>query len=351
MPPPRNETPRRKNGFSYPYTGAQISTWFALPTLIVEFVLVVAPVLPLEAAIPCTIVFGLTATLAAYYAAMAQMIDPMDDYLAKHLKRKESGEPEEDNGFAGCLGAPGDACEPLKHCWICETQVAEHAMHCKFCNKCVGKFDHHCMWLNTCVGKANYHYFLMTMIFITAMLIVHSSIQVALIIDIFLGGSSQDRADEWFDTNSHKVLVGIYIGFVVFDAVALSLLLQLLHFHWILSKEGLTTYRYIVRETQRKRERTNKEEARKNQRMVAMGKANDEGNTLLALRLRYGESCKCCDPLPPMEEEKKEEERSYTPVNQRSSNGDHGDTNGNGEHANGEGDGVTFVNASATKDA
>jgi hypothetical protein len=151
------------------------------------------------------------------------------------------------------------------------------------------------------------------MVYITAMLIVHSVVQVALIIDIFLGGSSKERAEEWFDNGKEGALVGILIGFVVFDAIALSLILQLLHFHMLLRKEGLTTYKYILRETNRKREKANQEEARKNQRMVAMGKANDEGKTFLALRLRYGEMCQCCDPLPPLEEEKKEDEESPQP--------------------------------------
>lgn len=179
------------------------------------------------------------------------------------------------------------------------------------------------------------------MVYITAMLVVHSSIQIALIIDIFLGGSSKDQANDWFDINSSGVVVGIYIGFVVFDAIALSLILQLLHFHWLLHKEGLTTYKYIVRETQRKREKTNKEEARKNQRMVAMGKANDEGKLWLAIRLRYGEMCSCCDPLPPLEEERKEEgnqqQPTYTPVYRETSEScDDGDAvNGNDEHVNG----------------
>ena len=158
MPPPRNDNPRRKNGFATPYTGAQLSTWVALPTLIVEFLVVVAPVLPLEAMIPCVIVYGIVAILAAYYAYLAQAIDPMDKHLAKYLERKEEngagagGEDDENNnnnggggGFGGCLGGPNDQVEELKHCWICETQVSEHAMHCKFCNKCVGNFDHHCM--------------------------------------------------------------------------------------------------------------------------------------------------------------------------------------------------------------
>lgn len=188
------------------------------------------------------------------------------------------------------------------------------------------------------MGKANYQYFLLTMVFITAMLIVHCSVQIGLIIDIFLEGTSKENADAWFDAGAAGALVGILIGFVVFDAIALSLILQLLQFHVLLRKEGLTTYKYIVRETQRKREKSNQEQERKNQRMVAMGKANDEGKVLLALRLRYGELCQCCDPLPPLEEEQKEEDdenhkqssaqaQVYKPVNGHNADAD--DENGN----------------------
>lgn len=149
------------------------------------------------------------------------------------------------------------------------------------------------------------------MVFITAMLIVHCVVQIVLIFDIFLGGTTEQEADDWFDSGAAIAVAAILLGFVAFDAVALSLILQLLHFHMLLRKEGLTTYKYILRETQRKREQATKEEARKNQRMVAMGKANDEGNVCLALRLRYGEMCKPCDPLPPLEEEQKEEDEEH----------------------------------------
>ncbi|CAB9525255.1 Zinc finger, DHHC-type containing [Seminavis robusta] len=331
-----NDTPRRKNGFSTPYTGPQVSTWITLPVLIFEFFIVVAPVLPLEAAIPCTIVFGITAILAAFYAAMAQVIDPMDAHLARHLHKLEHGPP---------AIAEGEPEEDMKHCWICDTQVAEHAMHCKYCNKCVANFDHHCLWLNTCVGSANYHYFVMTMVFITAMLMVHSSVQVALTIDILLGGASKDRANAWFNANADGAIIGIYIGFVAFDALALSLVLQLLYFHWVLHKEGLTTYKYIVREAGRNREKRKKETARKNQRTAAMRKANDEGNRFLAMRLFYGDMCPCCDPLPPLPEEE-EEEPSYTPVQPTNNNGDEEEaTDGmeNGRPYGDENDGVTFI--------
>lgn len=147
MPLPRNNQDRRSHGFQPPFTPAQVATWIALPMLVIEFLVFVSPILPLEASIPCTIAFALTAVLAAYYAYLATVTDPLDEHLAKHLKKKASGEDESNNnnGFGGCLGNPGEEVEPLKHCWICETQVAEHAMHCKFCNKCIGGFDHHCL--------------------------------------------------------------------------------------------------------------------------------------------------------------------------------------------------------------
>ena len=195
------------------------------------------------------------------------------------------------------------------------------------------------------------------------MLIVHGAVQIALIIDIFLEGTSKEQADDWFDSGAAEAVAGILIGFVVFDAIALSLILQLLNFHMLLRKEGLTTYKYIVRETQRKREKVNQEEARKNQRMVAMGKANDEGKAFLALRLRYGEMCKFCDPLPPLEEEKKDEDEEhpqqsssqapadkqmngqndedYDDENGGTANGDHPSNDDNKNGVNGE---VTFVN-------
>ena len=150
------------------------------------------------------------------------------------------------------------------------------------------------------------------MVYITAMLIVHATIQVALIIDIFLDGTSKERANEWFGLDSSGVVVGIYIGFVIFDGVALSLILQLLYFHYQLRKEGLTTYKFIVRESQRKREKLNQEQARKTQRTVAMGKAHDEGKGCLMIRLRYGEMCPCCDPLPPLEEKNDEDNHQST---------------------------------------
>ena len=125
-------TPRRQNGFSRPYSKAQISAWIALVATYLQFLLFVSPILPIAAAIPVTIYFTALVVAVVYYGGKTQLIDPVDIYLARHLQQNPpQALPETE--------------EPMKQCWICDTQVAEHSMHCKFCNKCVYHFDHHCM--------------------------------------------------------------------------------------------------------------------------------------------------------------------------------------------------------------
>jgi hypothetical protein len=129
-----NERPQRHNGLSPPYTVAQVSTWITLPTLVLEFLFFVSPILPVAASIPCTLVFVALAALSTYYGLLAMYIDPSDPRLFAN--------PEAATYGAECTIDPT---ESTKHCWICDVTVAEKSMHCKFCNKCVHHFDHHCM--------------------------------------------------------------------------------------------------------------------------------------------------------------------------------------------------------------
>lgn len=113
--------------------------------------------MPIEASIPVTIFFFGLVFGTIYHGTLALAIDPMDPHLAKHLKENHAGEPSEAQEkesashqrlYAACNPLPDSVplpTEPMKQCWICDTQVADHAMHCKFCNKCVYHFDHHCM--------------------------------------------------------------------------------------------------------------------------------------------------------------------------------------------------------------
>ena len=345
-----NERPRRKHGLSPPYTIAQVSTWITLPTLVLEFLFFVSPILPLAASIPCTLVVVGLAAMSAYYGLLAMYIDPSDPRLFVANANASTGATS--TYGAECTIDPN---ESTKHCWICDVTVAEQSMHCKFCNKCVHHFDHHCMcklystiqcrtfykerekrcaiWiglafltfpflsihpyctvgLNTCVGKANYPYFYRTMVSITALLIAHSAIQLALVLDIFLGPSGEERADDWFQADAKLAVVIVLCVFLVFDVLALSLIGQLLHFHRRLQREGLTTYRFIVQENQKRREENKLNAELLSRRIVAVAKAREEGRSMDVCRLRVGGylrvkcGMKCCDPLSVEEEAKQEQ--------------------------------------------
>mmetsp|Transcript_402 Transcript_402/g.922 ORF Transcript_402/g.922 Transcript_402/m.922 type:complete len:314 (-) Transcript_402:270-1211(-) len=294
-------TPTRKNGLSPPHTPAQISTWIFLPILVVEFLLVVFPVLPRLIAILCTILFLGLAGAAVGCAYMTMKIDPSDPRLLN--SREHNNEDENSNGSQRPRWDPQD---PTKQCWICDVQVGVKSMHCKFCNKCVDHFDHHCMWLNTCVGKANYRYFFRTLVCVKLMLLVQTVVQIGLILDIFLGkGSSKENAKNWFTVETHLPVVIIMGIFIFLDIASLSLIGQLLVFHLKLQKEGLSTYEYIVRDNQKRREQTQKMNELQQRRKAEISKAKDEGNGCLVVRLEKGGILRekfgisCCDPLSP----------------------------------------------------
>jgi hypothetical protein len=124
--------PIRRNGFSRPFSKAQVSAWIALVACYVEFILIVSPILPIAASVPVTIFFSALVAGAVFYGFKTILVDPIDVHLSRHLGTSDDPDkiPEE---------------EEMKQCWICDVQVAQHSMHCKFCNKCVYHFDHHCM--------------------------------------------------------------------------------------------------------------------------------------------------------------------------------------------------------------
>jgi hypothetical protein len=169
------------------------------------------------------------------------------------------------------------------------------------------------------VGKANYHYFFRTMIAIAIMLVIQAVIQIYLILDIYLGnGATKQRSQEWFQANATIAVVVVMGVFLFFNLGALSLIGQLLLFHLKLQREGLSTYQFIVRDNQRRREQTRKESDLKLRRQMAIAHAKNEGNGFQVFRLEKGgmmrESCglACCDPLQLDDPLQLEEEKDKT---------------------------------------
>ena len=155
------------------------------------------------------------------------------------------------------------------------------------------------------------------MVSITALLVVHSSIQLALVLDIFLGPYGEERANDWFQADAKVAVVSVLCVFLVFDLLALSLIGQLLQFHTKLQREGLTTYRFIVQENQKRREEQKVNAELLSRRIVAVAKAREEGRSMDVCRLRVGGylrvTCgmKFCDPLSVVEEEAKQEQHHH----------------------------------------
>jgi len=298
----------RVNGLERPYSPAQVSTWVFLPTLLVEFAVLASPLMSIAISIPVTVVVFLFAGAATYFAYATMAVDPADVRIFSNPCIKKHPDIHYDE--------PKETDDPTKHCWICEADVRQTSMHCKFCNKCVEGFDHHCMWLNTCVGIKSYHLFLKTMDFIILLLVSHMTVQVVLIIDMYANpdGSTHELSQTWLGINDgdsresakDASTLGVTIGmgiFVVLDVVALSLMMQLWMFHRNLKRDQLTTYQFIVKDGQRRREARQMKEELERKRDSAKAKALAEKRKGDYLKLHWGGilavkcGLKCCDPL------------------------------------------------------
>lgn len=144
--------PGRLNGFTKPYSPAQIAAWAALAVTSLEFLIVISPILPVAASVVVTLVYFGMVGLVLYFGGRTQAIDPMDPYLGTYLQSNRTlttnklylyFNPPRQQPADPAMVEDGQVA--LKQCWLCDTQVKPKSMHCKFCNKCIDEFDHHCM--------------------------------------------------------------------------------------------------------------------------------------------------------------------------------------------------------------
>mmetsp|Transcript_26841 Transcript_26841/g.40626 ORF Transcript_26841/g.40626 Transcript_26841/m.40626 type:complete len:355 (+) Transcript_26841:93-1157(+) len=327
--------PKRRNGLAAPHSKMQISTWLMLPALMLEFFFFCSANLPLIASILVTCLFLGTCIAACLFGYLATALDPMDPRLshdnndgntAKDVSpccyqvfsipqrciEISSTRHNDGNGANNIRVESGAVSEErTKYCWVCEQDVAEHSMHCKYCNKCVAHFDHHCQWLNTCVGSRNYPFFRKTLWSIAAVLIVHSSVGLGIAIDILVGGTSKQRAEQWFSADLPELVVATLLVFSLLDFLAMVLIVQLLLFHLKLSRLNLTTYQFILRDNAEKRERLKVERERESRRIVAIGNAKRNQQHckffMLAIGGQLGKIHSCLDVLPDEEDNQNQE--------------------------------------------
>ncbi|CAN6320992.1 unnamed protein product [Urochloa humidicola] len=138
--------------------------------------------------------------------------------------------------------------EGMFFCSLCETEVLKNSKHCRVCDKCVDGFDHHCRWLNNCIGKRNYKGFFVLMASAVILLVVQwlSGALVLIFCIVKRGEFSRQIVTKLGSSFSTVAFVIVVATCTILAIVATVPLAQLLCFHILLIKKGISTYDYII---------------------------------------------------------------------------------------------------------
>ncbi|KAG4110966.1 hypothetical protein ERO13_D13G078700v2 [Gossypium hirsutum] len=134
------------------------------------------------------------------------------------------------------------------YCSLCEVEVFKYSKHCRVCDKCVDRFDHHCRWLNNCIGQRNYRQFFALMVSTLLLLILQWSTGILVLICCFIDRKqfSTDIATKLGSSFSLVPFVIVVALCTILAMVATLPIAQLLFFHILLMKKGISTYDYII---------------------------------------------------------------------------------------------------------
>ncbi|CAD5206649.1 unnamed protein product [Bursaphelenchus okinawaensis] len=259
---------RRRNGFSFPWNGMQITSWIVLTVLAAVCTLVSLP-LPTSPLISFFLLFCLFWNVCCII--FTTLTDPGvgENVVPVPFDRAKHNHVIEDN-----------------FCNICQITVSVGTKHCKHCNKCIPKFDHHCKWLNNCIGKKNYKAFLVLVI----SLVLYSLISIAVFIwalGIFIAntGKTESKPDSFSD---EYMFLDIWNWFImcilviICQGVLCGSTVHLLSFHVMLWCNKMTTFSYIVQQRQKKRIDSSQSDEQTTQTM------SHKSNIFMSTRIRNG---------------------------------------------------------------
>eukprot|EP00793_Prasinoderma_coloniale_P004563 PRCOL_00000324-RA len=154
-------------------------------------------------------------------------------------------DPSDPNVLAKTAGADPASLSGKFYCALCQLHVGRTSKHCRECDRCVHGFDHHCKWLNNCVGAANYAEFLWLLRMLVLLTLFHI---VASCVALWRAVAHANHAESVsHDGLGSAELIALAAIMALVDMSALYLVGDLLSFHVVLMRVGLTTYEYIMR--------------------------------------------------------------------------------------------------------
>ncbi|KAM3384553.1 hypothetical protein ACQJBY_008907 [Aegilops geniculata] len=141
-----------------------------------------------------------------------------------------------------------DSEDGMFFCSLCEVEVLKYSKHCRVCDKCVDGFDHHCRWLNNCIGKRNYRRFFLLMTTALFLLILQSVTGVLVLVLCFVQRKefSMQIVSKLGSSFSVAPFIIVVASCTILAMIALLPIAQLLFFHILLIKKGISTYDYII---------------------------------------------------------------------------------------------------------
>ena len=165
---------------------------------------------------------------------------------------KAAGTDPADVPGTGPQDAPGTGEDAAPFfCDMCARDVRRGSKHCRACDKCVAHFDHHCVWLNNCVGARNYHSFLALIAAVLAQVLFQmaaGAYQLRWCLAAKTEANATLRSEARFPlaTLTQQEFVACLIVLLFACACAAYLVGDLLGFHCVLMRRGLTTLDYIL---------------------------------------------------------------------------------------------------------
>ncbi|KAJ7559699.1 hypothetical protein O6H91_04G097200 [Diphasiastrum complanatum] len=138
--------------------------------------------------------------------------------------------------------------DDMLFCTLCNAEVQKYSKHCRSCDKCVDVFDHHCRWLNNCVGRKNYITFVALMATSLIMLLLEWGVGIGVLVHSFVDKKAMDHqiVEKLGNSFSRVPFITVVVLCTLISLLASLPLGELLFFHVILMKKGITTYEYVV---------------------------------------------------------------------------------------------------------